>query len=314
MSKVTIVGAGMAGLLAGNMLKDRHSIRVLETQKECPNNHSAVLRFRSSIVGDTLGIPFRKVTMIKTSLPWRNPVADSLAYSRKNSGCARSDRSINAGDLVADRFIAPHDLISRMASRLQIDFGHYWQPSPDNGPVISTLPMPVLMKLLDYPGRTPFYFISGINIRAEMKNTDAYVSVMVPDPEIPFSRVSITGAEMIVEIPEFNVGGFESEQGQLFLGDLALSNAVKAAELLGFPSTDVGHVSVKKQQYAKILPIDDEVRREFIYWATHSKNVYSLGRYATWRSKLLLDDLVQDVKLIDRWLTLNSRYAVARQR
>jgi hypothetical protein len=64
MSGIVVVGAGMAGLLAGSMLRKDCPL-ILEARERLPHNHSAVLRFRSSIVGDTVGIPFRKVQAIK---------------------------------------------------------------------------------------------------------------------------------------------------------------------------------------------------------------------------------------------------------
>lgn len=110
-----IIGSGMAGLLAGNMLMKRKPL-IIEAQPSLPSNHSAVLRFRSPVVGDVLGIPFKRVNMIKTSVPWQNPVADALAYAYKNSGGYRSDRSIGSGAVVSEeRFIAPPDLVLRMA-------------------------------------------------------------------------------------------------------------------------------------------------------------------------------------------------------
>jgi 2-polyprenyl-6-methoxyphenol hydroxylase-like FAD-dependent oxidoreductase len=35
--KITIIGAGMAGLLAANMLRN-HEVSIIEAQKELPNN------------------------------------------------------------------------------------------------------------------------------------------------------------------------------------------------------------------------------------------------------------------------------------
>jgi cation diffusion facilitator CzcD-associated flavoprotein CzcO len=58
MSGIVVVGAGMAGLLAGSMLRKDCPL-ILEARERLPHNHSAVLRFRSSIVGDTVGIPLR---------------------------------------------------------------------------------------------------------------------------------------------------------------------------------------------------------------------------------------------------------------
>jgi hypothetical protein len=61
-------------------------------------------------------------------------------------------------------------------------------------------------------------------------------------------------------------------------------------------------VQIKKQNYFKITEINDAERKKFQRWATVNHNVYALGRYATWRPKLLLDDLIQDVKKIEGWM------------
>src|SRR5262245_61666308 len=118
---IEIVGAGLSGLLAGNMFRHREH-KIYESQSALPNNHSAVLRFRTAKVSETLDIPFKRVTMIKATAEWRNPVADALAYSFKNTGIYRSDRSINAGVVVDERWIAPPDLIARMSRGLNIEY------------------------------------------------------------------------------------------------------------------------------------------------------------------------------------------------
>lgn len=306
---IDIIGAGLAGLLAGNMLSHRHPI-ISEAQPTLPNNHSAVLRFKTSSVGDVLNIPFRKVTMVKTALPWLNPVADALAYSRKNTGISRSDRSIIAGTVTEPRWIAPPNLIWLMAERLTISYsqsflfkdkerGENWRPT------ISTIPMPTLMKLLNYPKADQFKFsgTAGMNIKARLFNCDAYISLLVPDENYIFSRISVTGDEMIVECPV----------AEDIYGDI-LNIAIDAAELLGL-EVDGKTLSHHQQKYAKINPLeDDEARKDFIYWATDQHGIFSLGRFATWRPHLLLDDLVQDIRLIDKWIEKKDRYAIARSR
>lgn len=301
---VTIIGAGMAGLLAANMLGHRQPV-VYEIQKSLPNNHSAVLRFRSPIVGDTLNIPFQKVTMIKAHVPWKNPVADALAYSFKNTGKYRSDRSIIAGTTVAERWISPRHLIYLMSERVDVrlDVPFDFKGMQENEIVISTLPMPTLMEALEYPKRQMFKwdYVPGINIRAEVPDCDAYVSLLVPDPELPFSRISLTGNELIVECP--TIGPIIKDDYDV----LAL-----ATELLGIPNY-LKNASSSVQRYAKITPIDDDMRKDFMFWATDKFNIFSLGRYATWRPNLLLDDLVNDIRLIDRWIS-SGRYSVTRHR
>lgn len=302
-----IVGAGMAGLLSGRMLSHRSPV-LYESQPDLPNNHSAVLRFRSSIVGDTLKIPFRKVNLIKTTQRWRNPVADALAYSRKNTGVYLSNRSINSYDLLSvERYIAPPNLIPEMASGL---VGRIIYSAPfgihdilqARSPVVSTIPMPRLMELLEYPGKKniSFRYVDTWNVKATIPGCDAYVTVNVPDPSLPFSRISITGDELIVEC---NTGPA-----------MPVPEVVNPAlHLLGIQGWQ-GQADVYHATYGKIIPIDDNVRREFLHWATVKFNVYSLGRFATWRPSLLLDDLVNDIRLIDKWAFSSNKYDLARAR
>jgi len=300
---VNIVGAGMAGLLCANMLS-KHKPVVYEKQPDLPHNHSAVLRFRSSIVGDVLGIPFKQVMLIKAIEAWKNPIADALAYSSKCTNFYRSDRSILTSPTMAERFIAPVNMIPRMSFGIDVRYGIEYDFGMSEGPHISTIPMPALMAILDYPGakEITFNWLYATNIRATIEACDAYVSLYVPDPARPFSRVSITGNELIVETP---ARGLTDEEGNKV--------ARSAAMLLGIAYEEVSDIRVSQQSYGKILPISEEVRRDFVYWATEKHNVYSLGRFATWRPGLLLDDLVQDIRLIDKWISRRDRYAVAKK-
>ncbi len=302
MSKIVIVGAGLAGLLAANMLKGRHEVRVVERQTSLPNNHSAVLRLPAPPVSEVLGIPFRKVTVIKGIQPWINPVADALGYARKNLGEYRSDRSVINSAGVVERYIAPPDLIERMAEGLDIEYGVNFDffECDKAEKVISTIPMPALMKTLNY-GRlhmAQFGSMAGTNIRAKVYSCDAYVSLAVPDPDKVYSRVSITGDELIVECP----GSFP-KWGE----NDARMNAIWAAGHLGIPSAYLSDIAWKAQQYAKILPVDEAERRRFLHWCSAERgHCWNLGRFATWRPGLLMDDLVNDVRVITKLMESKS--------
>jgi hypothetical protein len=169
------------------------------------------------------------------------------------------------------------------------DYMDYGEDCP---PVISTLPMPVLMERLNYECRPEFRYSSGTNIRATVRGADAYCSVMVCDPRDPISRVSITGDEIIAEVPR--VAGESAPD--------PIETAERAADILGIGPDVITDVRVYDQTYQKIIPIDDEERKRFIAWATDKHNVYSLGRYATWRPTLQLDDLVRDIRHIESWI------------
>jgi len=300
---IKIIGAGMAGLLAGNLLA-RHKPKLIEAHSSLPNNHSAVLRFGSPKIGDALGIPFRAVKLVKSTLRWKNEVADALAYSRKCTGISRSDRSLTRNQSSSERWIAPPDLIQRMAADLNIEFGKFYQCGDDRtSPIISTLPMPLLMKQLNYEHVPEFHYVHGANLRARIENCDAYISLYIPDPEFSFNRISITGNELIAEYAfPFQTAQddelFDSKSGSWRI----IPEINKIADLLGFPAQAISGYEMKRQTYAKIHPIDDRTRKNFLAWATDNFGIYSLGRFATWRPGLMLDDLINDVQRIVGWI------------
>ena len=302
-----IIGAGMAGLLAGGMIRDE-PVTIHERTPSLPNNHSAVLRFRSSIVGDTLGIEFKKVKMMKAVAPWRNPVADSLSYSQKTNGTATLRSVMTADGSVAERFIAPENLIQLMADRVNGDiwYGSDFHPlkADPEETIISTIPMPALMKALNYANIPEFRYVPGFNINCRLEHADAYVSLYVPNPGYSFNRVSLTGNKLTIEfaMPHDSAATVDQllsqYEGQSV--DVLYTFIDDALKLLGIEDMEYNDVVMKKQPYAKILPIDEGERRRFIVWASDTYNIYSLGRFATWRPGLLMDDVVDDVRKIRR--------------
>lgn len=305
---IQIIGAGMAGLLAGNMLRLAHDIQIHEKQSTLPNNHNAVLRFRSTKVADTLGIPFKKVTMVKDVAPTgNNIVADAMNYSWKSSGRLRSDRSILKCPEIAERYIAPPDLIARMADRVRYQIVYDSQYAFNDAGVshatISTMPMPELARVLNYPelNKLEFNYRHGSVLTATVPGCEAYCSVYVPYSSSTILRVSLTGDRLAIELTD------DKKDEQVLL--------TAAWEHLGLPSSvEPVDVAIKPQRYAKIQPIDEDERKRFMFWATDKFGIYSLGRFATWRPGLLLDDLVQDIQLIERWISKNDRYAINKHR
>ena len=288
-----IVGAGMAGLLAGCMIRDHH---IIESQPSLPNNHHAVLRFRSSVVGDVVGIPFKKVRMMKCVQSWQNPVADQLSYSYKTNGTAQLRSAISATGELSDRFIAPSDFIQRMAEMCTIQLGTDFDPNLSPGsPIISTMPMPALMLALGWKNIPEFKTHKGFILQRSLKDVDAYCTVYDPDPSSAITRVSITGDKLIAEL------AWPQETGKVL---------ARAMDLLGLPDRLViaSNDGWREQKYAKILPISDDVRKNFIMWATEKFDIYSLGRFATWRPGLLMDDIVNDVRVIQRLINGGSSY------
>lgn len=297
-----IIGAGMAGLLAAAMLRDEVTA-VWERGDRLPNNHSALLRFRTSIVGDALGVPFKKVRVLKSVETWKNPIADALSYSLKTNGTAQV-RSIISADSsqTEERWIAPDDLINRMGRKVScpIHFGQYFNEpavatSPSQGPFISTIPMPTLARMFGYRGlEDEFRWVEGYNIRVHLRRVEAYCTLYVPHPKDEFARVSITGSTMIIECPNCAAPHPDDQKVTNIIG--------RSIELMGLNLDNILKVEVHKQPYAKILPMDENKRKRFIMHMTEEHGIYSLGRFATWRPGLLLDDVVHDVRIIQRMI------------
>jgi len=297
-----IIGAGMAGLLAGNMLRNQE-IKIFEGAAALPNNHAALLRFRTRAVSDVTGITFKKVNVIKdVHTEHKTRLAAMASYSMKVNG-KPSLRSINSafGAEVSERYIAPPDFIKRMSNSLEssivfgysIDLNFINSVRKRGDPIISTMPMDALANLLGYKGFTKSKFEKrdGAVLKVGLPvDWEFYATLYLPDDNCLAYRSSITGNEMIIEFPK----ELESDCDERKLYELAQSYL----DNFGLGSQDLRWVKYKKQPYAKIQNIDEAERKDFILWASKEWNIYSLGRFATWRPGLLLDDVVHDVRLI----------------
>src|SRR5687768_4501546 len=192
----------MAGLFAAAILREECKL-VIEAQNELPNNHSALLRFRSSVVGDALNIPFKPVQVIKAVASLGNPVADAIGYSIKTNGNATLRSIITAKGELERRFIAPPDFISRMAGKVtsKIFFGNRLNRTSFVAgiPIISTIPMPAMMHILGYENIPRFEYIPGYTCSIDLHNTDVCATVYIPDQTKKAYRASITGSRLIIE-------------------------------------------------------------------------------------------------------------------
>tara|TARA_R110001592_G_scaffold6922_4_gene38208 strand:+ start:537 stop:1487 length:951 start_codon:yes stop_codon:yes gene_type:complete len=303
-----IYGAGLAGLLAGNMMRSFNPM-IKEAQKSLPNNHGALLRFRSDKVETATAVPFRKVR-VKKAIKHDGKIITtpnlmlSNMYSQKVTGSVL-DRSINNLDDV-DRYIAPWHLINEMAKNCSIEYERKldrrsleemreWEP---HRPIISTLPMPVLMKIVGW-GEIPDFPKQKIwTQKVKIMDPDCQVcqTIYYPDPLIKHYRVSLIGDTLISEFtekPDTNIG-------------------VHAMDVLnedfGIRSYKIDDMKESEQEYGKIMPIDDRIRKEFIFQMTNKYNIYSVGRFATWR-QLLLDDVVDDLKVVEQFIRGGTDYA-----
>jgi hypothetical protein len=308
---IRIIGAGMAGLLASQMLR-RTRPWVDEAQQELPDNHGALLRFRTDAVARETGQPFRRVRVLKAvksggRLRPISTLADANEYSYKVTG-AVAPRSIL--DLeTCDRYIAPPDFINIMARDAMLRVGSPLTPAnlstlkgQREVAVISTIPMPVLMKIVGWDGsRAAFSFrpVWSVVVTIGTPAVDIFQTIYYPGLDVPYYRASFTGNQLIIEYTK-DPGAFKPEARDPWLLDVLADFGLDAVV------TNLT-VSVKKQEYGKLLPMNERERHEFILAMTDEYNIYSVGRFATWR-QILLDDVVNDVRVVESMITQRSAY------
>lgn len=299
-----IIGAGLSGLLAGCLFPGS---TIYEKQSQLPNNHGAILRFRSPKIGEALGIPFKKVRVYKeinytvggTYYNNINPTPQiQNMYSFKVTGEYRS-RSIGNIDPV-DRWIAPDNFIDQLAERCHIEYDSRFPYGESGGvpaghPVISTIPMPVMLKL-------KFHSLAA-NIEFKRRpiwtrtftfddSVDLYQTIYFPGNDTYLYRASFTGNRLICE----------------YVRDPAEVGAMIPIKQFGLESVIAHRASEAPgthQEYGKIIDIDSDIRKSIMRQLTVAHNIYSLGRFATWRN-ILLDDVWDDIHRIREMTRMDS--------
>lgn len=298
-----IIGAGMAGLIAANYFRKQNPT-VVEKQSGLPDNHGALLRFRTDKVFKISGLPSRVVNVRKCIvfgqdfMSGPNPYLANM-YSYKVTGKVE-DRSI-WNMATEERHIAYPDFLPRLADGCLVIYKTDVLNGKDNsildrasGPRISTVPMPILMKSLQWKDIPNFDFKPIWSITCNIPGVNINQTIYFPDLSVPYYRASFVGDKFIAEFIEDPTGNAES----LF---------AEVIDYFGIGSVlfdKKKNFTVKYQFVGKMLPIDNELRKEFMHWATHRYNIYSLGRYATWRP-ILLDDVVGDLAVIERMMSSN---------
>jgi hypothetical protein len=299
MTTPTIIGAGLAGLIAAHAWPTAPIIEAADKPRAV---HRALLRFRSDAVARLTGIEFRQVRVRKgiwaenasqqPAIRWANLYAQKVL----SGGQLKGDRSIWNLDTV-DRFIAPDNLYEQLIDSVggRILWGAPADFRDRKNAIISTAPLPVMLDSLGIAQPIEFPR-SPIKVhRWLVPGADVFQTIYFPESHLNIYRASITGDTLIVE----TVGG---------LGDMdeeAINNA------FGIRLSNCNSLGSVEQKYGKISPVEDAVRKQLLFQLTHEHNIYSLGRFATWRN-ILLDDVVDDIGAIKKLLKANSAYDVRR--
>jgi hypothetical protein len=304
---IQIIGAGMAGLLAAEMLR-REQPLVLERQTSLPDNHGALLRFRSEKVAQETRQQFKKVRVLKALKDERGKLVTEATLRHANQYSAKVTGSIVSRSIMnlqpAERYVAPDDFIERLAAGANIQYDAPFTADAIKSlrgqrelATISTMPMPVLMRMVDWPSIPEFEHRTIVSVTGLLGHIkcDVYQTIYYPDPQMPVYRASITGNKLILEYTPFTEP------------DLSAIDTVMKDFGIPWSERGLGNIRFSRQEYGKLLDIDTRARQEFVLAMTDDYNIYSVGRFATWR-QLLLDDVVDDVRVVSRMITDRSAY------
>ncbi|QBQ72383.1 hypothetical protein CPT_MTx_077 [Serratia phage MTx] len=309
MNSIKIIGGGLAGLIAAHYFKGAHVFEAGPRKQM----HKALLRFRSDDVSNITGVPFRKVRVYKEvhyqgkTFQGKCPIALANMYAAKVTG-AISGRSIMKLE-ECDRYIAPDNLYEVLCDRLESE-GRLWFNQAIEGrnfksvsevkrsdvSWINTAPLPVILKLLgieDCDLMTGFKRSPIIVARYKVKTPcDVYQTIYFPDEHSSLFRASITGDILIVE----SMNSFQTH-----------NNAVSAAAAFGLSGKDIDFEAgeIVDQAYGKIMDLNAASRESILYQLTNKYNIFSLGRFATWRN-ILLDDVADDLPKIERLINASN--------
>lgn len=286
----------MAGLLCAYI---NPSAMVLEATATTPDKHKAILRFRTPTIPKLIGVPAKRVVVHKAV--WFDgkeqplTIAAAHQYSEKVTG-STSSRSINRL-MPSERHIPTQKIVATLASQIT-GIRHNSTVASINSerivlnddtvihrvgvPVVSTLPMPVLAMITGMACPNTFFEPIYAN-HFVVPNCDAYCTIYFPGASTPIYRASIHKNTVIIES--------NRPPTPIHLEE------VFAALGIGHKSME-GTVIDHRQPYGKLLTTNQSHRKNFILQQTLENNIYSLGRFATWRPGVMLDDVVEDVSHI----------------
>jgi len=279
-----IIGAGMSGLLCGAL---NPGSTIYEAGPERESDHKALFRCKSDQIGKVLGIPFKKVMVYKSIWLGETEVHSTPRiahmYSQKVAGkiSGRSITNIESGY----RYIPPDDFIDQLKERCDIKYRYKYDfLSDSDGPVISTIPLFKAMDafLIDAP---EFSFKPIYVNRITIPNCDSYCTVYYPGHNAAY-RASLIGDTLITE------GMHKLHHNALV--EICKSLGIRWNE--NYPEQITNHI----QKMGKISAIDNKIRQKAITELTLKYGIYSLGRFATWRPKVMLDDVLEDIWHINR--------------
>ena len=331
MSKIAILGLGISGIIAKNYF-GRDSTGYERTPLIRKNN-LAVMRTDDERIGQMLGIALQKIK-VRKAVCWggklvqgKPSITAANLYSLKVNGMIgdRSILTVDSNDVV-DRYLFDqseirmptenclfnHTLVSvslpdrflnfDMAPEIKegtisdtgVDIKKFFSVSYGYDTCISTLPMPMLLRILkiskfDHLFNSEKIYVSRITV---LPKCGAYQTIYFPESRTPVYRATLEGSLLIIE----SIGYAPDKEDVEFV-----------LHMFGMNRKHIESVfSTVEQKMGKISSLDDTVRKSILLYITNHYNIYSLGRYALWKPSVKIRQTIDDVIKIKQLISIDA--------
>jgi hypothetical protein len=312
--KLIIIGSGMSGMLA-SIANSQTSPCLFEASDSAVGmgSHLAVMRFRDERVPMMLGSEYFKVRVTKaifyhnTIYKQCTPQFNNL-YSIKTSNHLGVRSISNLED--AERFVIK-DTSSIRFETSKVFYSHRLVRLECEGAsnfavfqhqdkevrvgydfCISTIPLNCIATAAKLAGDTSAFKCSPVWITKCLLgiSSSVYQTVYFPSPETAAYRASLEGKPLTIE----SVDAIKPEDLELVARALGLTPSLYSTTTLN-----------RKRPMGKIIPVEDDFRKSLVCELTDKWSVYSLGRYAIWKS-IRSDEVIGDIEMIKKMM--HSRY------
>ena len=295
---------------------------VYESSPKCKvfANHDAVMRFRDSKVPLLLGSDFDKIEVDKAICLNGNIYTTcnlrmNNLYSLKTTDCVmpKSIRDTTTAvrylvkELKAIQFenaLTGHKLVSVKTAEDGTRKAVFETASEiveaEYDAMISTIPMPAMMALTGITSNESFACKTTYNLSVVVPfvRSKTHQTIYFPDNSTGVYRASLEGSRLILE----SITPIAREDIDVVVKAFGISAKFFSYNLLN---------GGKENKYGKILPVDDRARKSIIFELTDRFAIYSLGRFAIWKS-VRTDSLINDIDIIKAMIS--SKYETSNRR
>ena len=323
-----ILGAGWAGMIAAEFWPTAEIYEHDPCAATLTGTTGAFIRCRTPSAAMVLRAPSRPVTVHRAvaTVTWDTHTdvqpLDAALYARKTAPAgALSTRSIHkccaapAGSDNCRYLLLPDDLVAaRQRADIRVRYGvtsgdvaEVLCGATPAVPVVSTLPLDLTLRHLgaDFrapprPGRTTAR--GGFVLETELRacDVDFCWTVYVPSSNTEISRITITGGRAIVE--------FMPPEGGVEYGTDSIEAFAAHAlfQLFNVMPEDIVQWNWHRAHKIAATPEYVAWAHEVVYRLSVERGIYSLGRAATGRRGVTVDDLPQDCRVINKLLRTRS--------